>query len=75
MPVPLTDIALHRWATIATIGGGRSFRRRLMEMSLLPGSAVRVVGKAPMGDPLILETRSGRLSIRRREAGVIEVEA
>lgn len=75
MATLLTDIAPHRWVTISGIGGGRSFRRRLMEMSLLPGSAVRIVGVAPFGDPLILETRSGRLSIRRREAGVIEVEA
>lgn len=73
MTVALTDIERFSWVTIAHIGGGRSFRRRLMEMSLLPGSAVRWVGVAPLGDPLILETRSGQLSIRRRDAAAIEV--
>ncbi len=55
------------------VGGDRGFRRRIMEMGLVPGTAVRVVAVAPLGDPLTLELRGGRLSIRKREAAQVRV--
>ena len=58
---------------VAVIGGSRSFRRRLMEMGLVPGTEVAVIGVAPLGDPLQIEVRSSRWSIRRIEAEQIAV--
>ena len=43
-------------------------------MGLTPGLTLRVMGSAPLGDPIELELRGYRLSIRRREAARIEVE-
>jgi len=60
---------------VVEVGGDRAFRRRIMEMGLLPGTPVRVVAVAPLGDPLTLELRFGRLSIRKREAEEIRVRA
>ena len=56
------------------IAGPRSFRRRLLEMGLVPGTEVRVVTIAPLGDPLQIQVRGGQWSIRRTEAAQITVE-
>jgi len=56
---------------VDSIGGERPFRRRLMEMGLTPGTAVAMVNVAPLGDPLEIELRNGRLSIRRHEAAMV----
>jgi len=44
-----------------------------MELGLTPGTQVSVIGVSPLGDPLELEVRGSRLSIRKKEALNIEV--
>ena len=44
-----------------------------MEMGLLPGTRVRVVRVAPLGDPIELRVRNYSLSVRRAEAAKIAV--
>jgi ferrous iron transport protein A len=73
MSPSLAEIALGRTATVTGVDGPRSFRRRLLEMGLVPGTAVRVVTIAPLGDPLRIEVRGGQWSIRRAEAACIAV--
>jgi Fe2+ transport system protein FeoA len=46
-----------------------------LELGLTPGVEVRVVRRAPLGDPVELELRGYRLSIRRTEARRITVTA
>jgi len=58
---------------VVAVEGERGFRRRLMEMGLCPGTKVTVTNVAPLGDPLEIEVRRGRLSIRRVEAAGIQV--
>jgi ferrous iron transport protein A len=43
-------------------------------MGLVPGTTVRVVTIAPLGDPLRIEVRHGQWSIRRNEAAQIAIE-
>lgn len=73
MPSTLAEIALGRSAKVQTVSGPRAFRRRLLEMGLVPGVEVRVVTIAPLGDPLRIEVRHGQWSIRKAEAAQIEV--
>jgi len=70
----LAEIPRGRSATVRDVAGPRAFRRRLLEMGLVPGTAVRVVTVAPLGDPLRIEVRGGQWSIRRAEAAQIAVE-
>jgi ferrous iron transport protein A len=70
----LAEIPLGRKARVTGVGGPRAFRRRLLEMGLVPGTAIRVVTVAPLGDPLQIEVRDGQWSIRRNEAAMITVE-
>lgn len=60
-------------ARLETIGGEPSLVQRLMEMGLLEGEEVEVVGFAPLGDPMEIRLRDYRLSLRRREAACIAV--
>lgn len=55
------------------VEGPRAFRRRLLEMGLIPGVRVRVIAVAPLGDPLQIEVRGGQWSIRRAEAAQIAI--
>jgi ferrous iron transport protein A len=71
----LAEIPRGRSATVREVAGPRAFRRRLLEMGLVPGTAVRIVTVAPLGDPLRIEVRGGEWSIRRAEAAQIAVEA
>ena len=48
--------------------------QRLMHLGVLRGQAVRVVRRAPAGDPIEIELRHTRLSLRRAEADLIRVE-
>jgi ferrous iron transport protein A len=45
-----------------------------MELGLVPGVELRVVGVSPLGDPLQVEVRGGRLSIRKKDAWALEIE-
>lgn len=47
---------------------------RLREMGMLPGTQVRLVRKAPLGDPLEISVRGYSLSLRGTEASAIRVE-
>ena len=46
---------------------------RLMEMGMVPGSTVRVVKSAPLGDPIQICLRNYHLALRRNEAHFITV--
>jgi len=70
----LADVALGQSATVREVAGSRAFRRRLLEMGLVPGIDVRVVTVAPLGDPIQIEVRGGQWSIRRGEAAQIAVD-
>jgi Fe2+ transport system protein FeoA len=74
MPSCLAELPLGTHARVRAVDGPRAFRRRLLEMGLVPGTDVRVVTIAPLGDPLRIEVRGGQWSIRKAEARQIEVE-
>lgn len=58
---------------VADVSGDDTTSLRLLEMGLTPGVAVTVIGTAPLGDPLELELRGYRLSIRRNEAARVAI--
>lgn len=74
-PLSLDRIAIGRSARVATVTGGDATALRLLEMGLTPGASVRVVAHAPLGDPLELEVRGYRLSLRRSDAARVAVAA
>lgn len=70
----LADAQIGSTVTVENVGGHGSFRRRLLELGLLPGTSVKLVSIAPLGDPLELLVRGASLSIRRADAAAVEVK-
>ena len=54
--------------------GAEGYFGQIMRLGLTPGTPFRVVRVAPLGDPMEIEVRGFRLSLRRAEAGALEVE-
>ncbi|HTM54940.1 MAG TPA: ferrous iron transport protein A [Pirellulales bacterium] len=71
----LAELPIGSRARVRSIVGSDELSVRLMEMGLTPGVEVALVGKAPLGDPLELELRGYRLSVRRSEAARVEIES
>ena len=61
-------------ARILRVGGHGSFRRRIMEMGIVPGTEVHVEKYAPLKDPLELLVKGYHVSLRVEEASLIAVE-
>ena len=71
--ISLAQLKVGGSGTIASISGDDEISIRLMEMGLVPGVALTLIGKAPLGDPLEIELRGYRLSLRQSEAARIEL--
>lgn len=53
--------------------GNFELKERLMTMGLIPGTKVKVLRSAPLGDPMALGVRSYNLALRRADAAKIQV--
>jgi ferrous iron transport protein A len=58
---------------IAEVGGPPFLAQRLLEMGLMEGEMVTVITRAPLGDPIEIESPLTRLSLRRSEAAQVRV--
>ena len=70
----LDKLPLGQEAVITAVGGEGALRCRLLDVGLIPKTRVRVEKVAPLGDPLELRVRGYSLSLRKEDAGKIEVE-
>ena len=53
----------------------RDLGKLLADLGFCPGTRVRVVRRAPLGDPVLYELRGYRIALRRSEARLIRVAA
>ena len=72
--VTLDSLAEGERARIVAVHGDDAICVRLMEMGLLDGEQIVMIGYAPLGDPLEIQIRGYRLSLRTREAQRVEIE-
>lgn len=70
----LSDLQAGDEARVLELQGDVEAAHRLMEMGLLPGTPIKVVRFAPLGDPVEITVRGYHLSLRRAEAAGIVVE-
>lgn len=70
----LNEIVKGQMACITQINGEDAISIRLMEMGLIDGEQIQLLGKAPLGDPLEFAIRGYRLSLRLNEAKCVEVK-
>lgn len=60
-------------ALVQRVHGAPDFARRMCELGLVPGTEIRMIRRAPFGDPLEFVVRGTHFSIRRDEAEGIRV--
>ena len=70
----LDTLPLGEEAVITAVGGKGALRLRLLDMGLIPKTAVLVKKVAPLGDPIELRVRGYALSLRKEDARNIAVE-
>lgn len=66
-------LPIGRKARVESVEGADALVQRLLEMGLLEGEEVEVIGCAPLGDPIEVRLRDYRLSLRRNEAARVRV--
>ena|SRR2546423_4841593 len=71
----LAGLSLGAQARVIAVKGQGAIARRLMEMGVVPGAPVRVIKRAPLGDPIEVRVRGYHLALRRTEAQTISVTA
>jgi len=69
----LKEMAVGQSAVIASVGGEGVLRQHLLDMGVIPGTEVKVVKLAPMGDPMQIMLHGYVLSLRLADAEKIEV--
>ena len=70
----LDQIPCGKSARICDVTGDDTLAIRLMEMGLIEGEEIELLGAAPLGDPLEFSIRGYRLSLRANEARRVVVE-
>ena len=70
----LADLTVGQRGRVVQVKGTDEISLRLLEMGLTPGTEFLLIGVAPLGDPIELEIRGYRLSVRKSEAAHVEVE-
>jgi Fe2+ transport system protein FeoA len=68
-----TELSVGQSGRVKRVAGTDDISRRLLEMGVTPGVELRLLGAAPLGDPLEFELRGYHLSLRRSEAQHIEL--
>ena len=53
----LDHLPIGQSGEITAVGGTGALRCRLLDMGLIPGTRVKVIKAAPMGDPIQLQLR------------------
>ena len=72
MDIKLSLVALGETVTIASLIDS-SLKPKLMEMGLVSGKKLKVLFRAPFGDPIAIDLGGSVLSLRLDEAKLITV--
>ncbi len=59
---------------VVKLHGQGAVKRRIMDMGLTKGVEVQIRKVAPLGDPMEVTVRGYKLSIRKADAEMVEVE-
>ena len=73
MELQLNNLEPEQKGVVVNIKGSGATRRRIMDMGIVRGSEIKVIRRAPLGDPVEFEIRDYNLTLRKREAERIYV--
>ena len=70
----LKDVKIGKSCKVVKLHGEGPVKRRIMDMGITKGTKVFVRKVAPLGDPVEVNVRGYELSLRKADAGMIEVQ-
>ena len=70
----LREIPCGETVPVKKLSGAGPVKRRIMDMGITKGVEVFVRKVAPLGDPVEITVRGYELSLRKKDASMIEVE-
>lgn len=70
----LKDAKIGSSVVVKKINGEGALKRRIMDMGITKGVTIYIRKVAPLGDPIEVTVRNYELSLRKADAGNIEVE-
>jgi len=69
----LVSLKLGESGRITAVGGKGALRQHLLDMGVIPGAAVTMMKRAPMGDPIEIRIHDYELTMRLADAQQIEI--
>ncbi|MDD5952619.1 MAG: ferrous iron transport protein A [Oscillospiraceae bacterium] len=70
----LREINVGQTVKVVKLHGEGAVKRRIMDMGITKGAEIFVRKKAPLGDPIEVTVRGYELSLREKDAALIEVQ-
>ena len=70
----LREVRVGETVKVTKRTGEGAVKRRIMDMGITKGTEIYVRKVAPLGDPIEITVRGYELSLRKADAGMIEVE-
>jgi len=74
MGMRLADCIPGKKAKVAELLIHPAYKKRFLDLGMLPGTVVQVVRKVPFGGPIIIRVRGYQIGIRASEAKKILIE-
>lgn len=73
-PMPLARLGIGELARLCVPAGGAEVPPRLEDLGFVAGTTLRIVRRAPLGDPVEIELRGYRLCLRTEQLASLRVE-
>ena len=70
----LGELKLGESAVVVNVGGEGQLRKRFLDLGITTGTRVTMARIAPFGDPVEIQLRGYRLTLRKSEASIVEIE-
>ena len=74
MRVNLRNMSDNQAGLNAAVKVAGDLGRRIRDMGIVPGTEIKIQGRAPLYDPVALRVRGATITLRNSEADFIEVE-
>ncbi len=74
MRVNMRQMKKNQYGSIVKVKANGEMGRRIRDMGLVPGTLIKIQGRAPLKDPVALRVMGFTLTLRNKEADFIEVE-
>ncbi|MCP4108412.1 MAG: ferrous iron transport protein A [Desulfobacteraceae bacterium] len=72
--ISLRQMKVNQGGIIKEVRASGELGRRIRDMGLVPGTEIKIIGRAPLKDPVALRLKDFTLTLRNNEADWITVE-